>query len=309
MSEIPFTEKYRPKSLSEVSGQIDMIKLLNEFISQKKLPHMLFYGPPGSGKTSTIMALCRDMFGEHYKSMTLELNGSDDRGINVIRSQVKNFARLKNVLMVDFPKIIILDEADSLTNDAQFALRRVIEKYTSNVRFCIICNYLNKVIPALQSRCVMFRFSNITLEDSKRKVREIKKIENLFLKIKDIDRICQLADGDFRKILHFLQQRNFSEENIISYFYGVSVSDFHELEQILIKKLKFPDAHAKIQDLVNNSRISLTTLIKVFSSLGIKHKDYAFCRRLGDLESKYYLSNHTLPEVFIIVLCSIFESL
>lgn len=137
---------------------------VNRFISQKQLPHLLFYGPPGTGKTSTILACAKQLYTPaQFKSMVLELNASDDRGIGIVRGQILNFASTRTIFSGTF-KLIILDEADAMTNDAQNALRRIIEKYTENVRFCVICNYLSKIIPAVQSRCTRFRFAPLTPE-------------------------------------------------------------------------------------------------------------------------------------------------
>lgn len=137
--------------------------LVGRFIEKKQLPHLLFYGPPGTGKTSTILACAKQLYNPlQFKTMVMELNASDDRGIDVVRQQILNFASTRTVFG-NF-KLIILDEADSMTNDAQNALRRIIEKYTENVRFGIICNYLSKIIPAVQSRCTRFRFGPLTPE-------------------------------------------------------------------------------------------------------------------------------------------------
>lgn len=134
---------------------------MEKFVQADQLPHLLFYGPPGTGKTSTIMALAHRLYGKNCKNHVLELNASDDRGIDVVRGQIKSFASTRNVFSTqqDTFKLIVLDEADAMTQAAQSALRRVIEQYTRNVRFCIICNYVNKIIPAIQSRCTRFRFS------------------------------------------------------------------------------------------------------------------------------------------------------
>ena len=145
---LPWVEKYRPNALQELISHEDIIKTIRKFISQDKLPHLLFYGPPGTGKTSTILACAKEIYSpKQFNSMVLELNASDDRGINVVRNQILSFASTRTIFNSGY-KLIILDEADAMTNDAQNALRRIIEKYTENVRFCMICNYLSKIIPA-----------------------------------------------------------------------------------------------------------------------------------------------------------------
>jgi len=305
--DLPFIEKYRPKCLNEVVSQDETTKILKLCVTQNKLTHMLFYGPPGSGKTSTIMALSRDIYGEYYKSMILELNGSDDRGINIIRTQIKNFAKTKNIVFPDKPKIIILDEADSLTTDAQFALRRVIEKYTSNVRFCIICNYLNKVIPAIQSRCVTFQFSGVNTQKIKEKIKEIKKLENLKLKIKDINIICEYADGDFRKILNFLQQRKFTDNDIIQYFFNIKKEHFIKCSELVNKTdVNFFEIKDELEKLVLESGTNFSGLLLVFTQISIKAKKWTFLKKLADLEYKYYLSNYSYSNIFLTALCSCF---
>merc|ERR1712096_489776 len=149
---LPWVEKYRPSSLEEVVSQDNIVQTLERLVASEKLPHLLFYGPPGTGKTSTILAIAKKMYGQNLSQMVLQLNASDDRGIDVVRNQIKEFSSTRMVFS-SAHKLIILDEADAMTSDAQMALRRVIEKYTKNVRFCIICNYVSKIIPALQSRC------------------------------------------------------------------------------------------------------------------------------------------------------------
>ena len=148
---LPWVEKYRPSVLQELISHEDIIRTIRKFISEEKLPHLLFYGPPGTGKTSTILACAKELYSpKEFNSMVLELNASDDRGINVVRNQILSFASTRTIFNSGY-KLVILDEADAMTNDAQNALRRIIEKYTDNVRFCLICNYLSKIIPALQS--------------------------------------------------------------------------------------------------------------------------------------------------------------
>lgn len=166
---------------------------VEKFIEKNRLPHLLFYGPPGTGKTSTILAVARRIYGPNYKKQILEvcsfgqvvcgvsdrfskLNASDDRGIDVVREQIKNFAETRTLYSSGF-KLIILDEADMMTTAAQAALRRVIEQYTKNVRFCIICNYVNKIIPAVQSRCTRFRFSPHPISEVEKKLSHVIRVE------------------------------------------------------------------------------------------------------------------------------------
>ena len=151
-----WVEKYRPATLSELVSHASIISTIGQLVSARKLPHLLLYGPPGTGKTTTILAAARQLNGERWRSMTLELNASDDRGIGVVRDRIKVFASTKQMFAAGF-KLIILDEADAMTSSAQFSLRRVIEKYTKNTRFCLICNYVNKIIPALQVKFFTFR--------------------------------------------------------------------------------------------------------------------------------------------------------
>ncbi|GMI10300.1 hypothetical protein TrRE_jg11793 [Triparma retinervis] len=154
---LPWVEKYRPSSLTDLVAHEEIISVLTKLIESDKLPHLLLYGPPGTGKTSTIIAMAKKMYGEKkYKGMVLELNASDERGIDVVRNQIREFAGTRQ-LFSSGTKLILLDECDAMTSDAQFALRRIIEKYSTSTRFCLICNYVSKIIPALQSRCTRFR--------------------------------------------------------------------------------------------------------------------------------------------------------
>ncbi|THG04725.1 hypothetical protein TEA_013616 [Camellia sinensis var. sinensis] len=157
----PWVEKYRPQSLSDVAAHRDIVDTIDRLTSENKLPHLLLYGPPGTGKTSTILAVARKLYGSQMHNMVLELNASDDRGIDVVRQQIQDFASTQSFSFgaKSAVKLVLLDEADAMTKDAQFALRRVIEKYTKNTRFSLICNHVNKIIPALQSRCTRFRFA------------------------------------------------------------------------------------------------------------------------------------------------------
>lgn len=213
---IPWVEKYRPNDLSDIISHQGIISTLTKLITANKLLHMIFYGMPGTGKTSTILAVARKLYGDNFRSMTLELNGSDERGINVVRDQIKDFAATDSKISKIFAitnqgemltniKLVILDEADAMTYDAQFALRRVIEKYTDSTRFCLICNYATKIIPALKSRCQQFIFGPIPYIDHLNKINQIIQLENIQIDSDAIEKIIELSEGDMRKSLNLLQ--------------------------------------------------------------------------------------------------------
>jgi len=176
---LPWVEKYRPNEIINIISHKEILNTLTNLMDKNNFPHVIFYGPPGTGKTTTILACAKHMYGDSFPNMVLELNGSDDRGINVVREQIKDFSQSEMFSNEIFNvnkkkhKLVILDEADSMTYDAQFALRRVIEIYTTTTRFCLICNYSTKIIPSLQSRCITFRFSPIPTLDH---IDNIKKI-------------------------------------------------------------------------------------------------------------------------------------
>ncbi|KAJ3323625.1 hypothetical protein HDU76_013606 [Blyttiomyces sp. JEL0837] len=201
---LPWVEKYRPSQLEELISHQAIISTITKFIDENKLPHLLFYGPPGTGKTSTILACARRLYGPRYKSMILELNASDDRGIDVVREQIKNFASTKKIFSSGF-KLIILDEADAMTQVAQNALRRIVEKYTKNVRFCIICNYVSKIIPALQSRCTRFRFAPLQEDQIRQRLNYVSEAESIQITEDGRKALLKLSNGDMRRMLNILQ--------------------------------------------------------------------------------------------------------
>ncbi|KAG8966708.1 Subunit of heteropentameric Replication factor C (RF-C) [Tulasnella sp. 419] len=201
---LPWVEKYRPVNLEDVVSHDDITTTIERFIEKGRLPHMLFYGPPGTGKTSTILAVARRLYKNDWKKFILELNASDDRGIDVVREQIKNFAETRTLFKQGF-KLIILDEADMMTNAAQAALRRIIEQYTKNVRFCIICNYVNKIAPAIQSRCTRFRFSPLAIKEVEKKVDEVIETEKVNITTDGKAALLKLSKGDMRRALNILQ--------------------------------------------------------------------------------------------------------
>ncbi|GAB7343434.1 hypothetical protein MBLNU457_1461t1 [Dothideomycetes sp. NU457] len=216
----PWVEKYRPKNLDEVTSQDHTVTILRRTLQSANLPHMLFYGPPGTGKTSTVLALAKQLYGpELIKTRVLELNASDERGISIVREKVKDFARMQlsnppagpagEEYKRRYPcppyKIIILDEADSMTQDAQSALRRTMETYSKITRFCLICNYVTRIIDPLASRCSKFRFKSLGGGDAGKRVSEIARLEGVRMEDGVVDTLIRCAEGDLRKAITFLQ--------------------------------------------------------------------------------------------------------
>ncbi|MEM0351320.1 MAG: replication factor C small subunit [Archaeoglobaceae archaeon] len=198
-----WVEKYRPKTLDEVVGQDAIIKRLKSYVEKKNIPHMLFSGPPGTGKTATAIALTRDLFGEVWRDNFIEMNASDERGIDVVRHKIKEFARTAPI-SAPF-KIIFLDEADALTADAQAALRRTMEMFSKSCRFILSCNYVSRIIEPIQSRCALFRFKPVPKEAMKKRLLEICEKENVRITEDGIEAILYIAGGDFRKAINVLQ--------------------------------------------------------------------------------------------------------
>jgi replication factor C small subunit len=200
-----WVEKYRPRTLADVVGQEETVERLKAYVKAQNIPHLMFAGPPGTGKTTSAMALARDLYGEeNWKGRFLELNASDERGIGVVRGKIKEFARVGTAEADGF-KIVFLDEADALTHDAQSALRRTMEKYTATTRFVLSCNYSSKIIDPIQSRCAVFRFRPLTQEQVKKYVRKIAKEEKVEITQDGVDALLFVAKGDLRRTVNTLQ--------------------------------------------------------------------------------------------------------
>lgn len=200
-----WTEKYRPRRLDEMVGQPEIVARLKNFVKTKALPHILMAGPPGTGKTTAALCLARELFGEEYwRQNLLELNASDERGIDTIRERVKDYARTMPIGEVPY-KIVLLDEADALTAEAQQALRRTMEMYSRNCRFILDCNYSSRIIEPIQSRCAFFRFRRLTDEEVKAMLDRIAKEEKLTLDPKAVEAIIRVSEGDLRRAINLLQ--------------------------------------------------------------------------------------------------------
>lgn len=199
-----WTEKYRPRTLDEMFDQKEIVGRLKSFVQSKNIPHCIFAGPPGTGKTTAALCLARDLYGGSYRDRIMELNASDSRGINVVRETVKTFARVRSIGDISF-KIMVLDEADNMTSDAQQALRRTMERYTETCRFILIANYSGKIIEPIQSRCAPFRFTYLPREEQNRCLRRIAEKEGLSLLDSGLDAVFEVCDGDLRRAINNLQ--------------------------------------------------------------------------------------------------------
>ena len=199
-----WVEKYRPRRIDDIINQDHVKQRIKEFLKLGDLPHLLFYGPPGVGKTTMALAIAHELYGEHWRENVLELNASDERGISVIRERVKEFARTAPMGGAPF-KLIILDEADNMTSDAQQALRRIMEVYYQTARFILIANYLSGIIEPIQSRCAVFRFSPLPRDAVFSRLREIASSEGVEVTDDGLEAIWEISQGDMRKAINILQ--------------------------------------------------------------------------------------------------------
>jgi len=260
-----WTEKYRPKKFSEIKGQKDIVSKVEAFIKKQNMPHLMFTGPAGIGKTTLALVVARELFGDNFRASLLELNASDERGIDVVRNKVKNFARTRALSEVPF-KIIYLDECDALTREAQQALRRTMENYTQTCRFILSCNYSSKIIDPIQSRCSVFRFKPLDKSEVIEIIDRIAKEENLKIESSAKEAIFHVSGGDCRRAENILQSgaaisEKITEETIFSM---ASVAKPKEIKEILELAVggKFIESRNKLLDTMLTYGLSGLDIIK-----------------------------------------------
>jgi replication factor C small subunit len=260
-----WTEKFRPKTFEEVKGQKDIVEKVKAFVKQENMPHLMFSGPAGVGKTTLSLVVARQLFGESWKNNFLELNASDERGIDIIRNKVKNFARTRAIGNVPF-KIIYLDECDALTREAQQALRRTMENYTQTTRFILSCNYSSKIIDPIQSRCSVFRFRPLEKEDVFDIIKTIEKEEKIVIDDKAKEAVFEVSGGDCRRAENILQACSAISDKITEevIFSMASVAKPKEIKEILDLAIanKFVQSREKLLSTMLNYGLSGIDIIK-----------------------------------------------
>ena len=310
-----WNEKYRPTSMDEILGQNYIIDSIKNMIKKGSLPHLLFYGKSGTGKTSTANAIIKILYGNKKTLMVMKLDAWDDRGINAVRDEIKGFAEKKPIFNKGI-KLIVLDEADSMTFDAQFALRRIIEKYSDSTRFCLICNYENKIIPAIRSRCANFKFNPIDDNYISIKLKELIKCEKIIINDNSINIIANLSEGDLRKAINLLQSismRNLKINEALCYstagippnitikkLYELLMNNNYDINYVL-KKYKKLDKGYSLSIVIKRLTNYLITKIDKFTEEDIAR----YFIELSNLEAR--VARSTFGDIYITSLISIFK--
>ncbi len=260
-----WTEKYRPKKFEEVVGQEEIVKRVKALVQSNNIPHLLLAGPAGTGKSTLALIIVKELFGESWRENYLELNASDERGIDVVRQKVKDFARTRAIGNVPF-KVIFLDEADALTREAQQALRRTMENYTSTCRFILSCNYSSKILDPIQSRTVVFRFQLLEKKDIKKRVDLISEREGLIINSSAFDALYEASEGDCRRVINLLQATASISPNITPDLVNTIVSKAKpsDIKIVLDYALSgdFPNSKEKLLEIMLKESISGQDIIK-----------------------------------------------
>ncbi len=260
-----WTEKYRPVKFSEMVGQQEIIKRVESLTTSMNIPHLMFAGPAGTGKSTLALITVKTLYEDSWRENYLELNASDERGIQIVREKVKNFARTKSIGKVPF-KVIFLDEADALTPEAQQALRRTMENYSSTCRFILSCNYSSKIIDPIQSRCAIFRFKLLEKKDIEKYLRKIAEAENLTIDEQSAEMIYEGSEGDCRRATNLLQSTASISPRITSDLVQTIISNAKpkDIKIVLDYALAgdFQQSREKLLDIMLKESISGQDIIK-----------------------------------------------
>ena len=260
-----WAEKYRPKTLGDIVDQKEIVERLKSFARSRNVPHCIFAGPPGTGKTTAALCLARDLYGEAYREHMMELNASDERGIDVVRETVKTFARVKSMGEIPF-KIMILDEADNMTSDAQQALRRTMERYTETCRFIMCANYSGKIIEPIQSRCAPFRFTYLPRTEHDCCLKEIAAKEEVKLSDEGADAIFEVCGGDLRKAINTLQSaaslnKPIDAKVVYSITGKASPADVQKMIKVAMEG-NFLEARKQLRDMIQKYGVAGSDIIR-----------------------------------------------
>lgn len=260
-----WAEKYRPKSLNQIVNQKNIVERLASFVQARNVPHCIFAGPPGTGKTTAALCVAHDLYGDAYRGNSMELNASDERGINVVRETVKTFARVRTLGEIPF-KILILDEADNMTGDAQQALRRTMERYTETCRFILIANYSGRIIEPIQSRCAPFRFTYLPQEEQDKHLKFIAQNEKVNLLTDGSEAIYEVCGGDLRKAINSLQAaaslaKPVSSEIVYSVVGRANPADIHAMIKTALNG-DFVEARKKLREMITKYGVAGSDIIK-----------------------------------------------
>ena len=323
--EMPWTEKYRPSNIDQILSQNIIVSTLKKLIENGTFLHLLFHGPPGSGKTSTILCCAYALYGPYVEHMTLMLNASYDRGIETVRKKIKNFIICQTNVFVpqkyrSLPKLVILDETDSMTVDAQTVLRHLFEKYSVSSRFCMLCNHRDKISEPLQSRCATFRFSPLSENDMAIKMTEISQLENLDYELGVLESIIKISKGDMRIAINTLQHVSLScygEKILIKNVYMVSghcmpeINDhiFQTLMHIYSEHITIENGVNIIHDIIIDNNVAIFNLLEELKNF-VLESQLSLCQKI------YLIGNFSDCEVYdsysidvfniVAVICGIF---
>lgn len=301
-----FSEKYRPQKLNDVINQKHVVERIKAFAKEKNLPNILFAGPAGTGKTSTAIAIAKELYGVIWRQNTLELNSSDERGIDVIRGKVKDFARIIPLGDTKF-KLIILDESDALTTEAQNALRRTMEDYSNVTRFILLCNYSSKIIEPIQSRCAVFRFRMLTEADIKEFVERIVDGEKLKITEDAMNAIIHISEGDLRKVSNLLQavastNEKITEDLVYDVASKAKPTDVRDMMELALKG-NFQDARKVLHELILRQGLSGSDILaeihrQIYSLDGMPEEKKAhLLERCGEYEFRLSMGGNDIIQI------------